>query len=145
QSAAWTARVLTGLAEQFQRQGDRNLDTFLRSIRMISGVSGGSVGTMFFVNAIQPPGSAVRTSFTNVVQEAEESGLAEVVWGMTYPDLAHAFFPWLRSDLLLDRGHALEETWVKAANKYHKKGSSLGKGLLEWNRGVEEGWRPATI
>jgi hypothetical protein len=144
QSAAWTAKVLSGLAGQFEKQGERNLDKFLRSIRLISGVSGGSVGTMFFVNAIQPPGSTTRPSFAEVVREAEESGLSEVVWGMAYPDLLHAFFPWLRRDLLLDRGHALEETWVKAAARSHPS-SSLAGSLLEWNRGVEEGWRPATI
>ena len=144
QSAAWTARVLSGLAELFQKQGDGNLDKFLRSIRLISGVSGGSVGTMFFVNAIKPSGSTVRMSFADVVREAEESGLSEVVWGMTYPDLVHAFFPWLRQDLLLDRGHTLEETWVKAATT-SRSSPSLARSLLEWNRGVEEGWRPATI
>ena len=52
-------------------------------------------------------------------------------------------FPWLRRDLPLDRGHALEETWIKAARLH--PGSSLAGSLLEWNRGVEEGWRPATI
>jgi hypothetical protein len=144
QSAAWTARVLSGLAEQFEKKGERNLDRFLHSIRLISSVSGGSVGTMFFVNAIQPPGATTRQSFAEVVRESEESGLSEVVWGMAYPDLLHAFFPWLRRDLLLDRGHALEETWVKAAASSHPS-SSLADGLLEWNRGVEEGWRPATI
>jgi hypothetical protein len=72
QSAAWTARVLSGLAEQFERQGQGNLDRFLHSIRLISGVSGGSVGTMFFVNAIQPPGATTRQSFAEVVREAED-------------------------------------------------------------------------
>jgi len=144
QSAAWTARVLSGLADMFQKQSDRNLDKFLRSIRLISGVSGGSVGTMFFVNAIEPSGSTATISFANVLREAEESGLSEVVWGMTYPDLAHAFFPWLRQDLLLDRGHTLEETWVRAAERSHPT-PSLAGSLLEWNRGAEEGWRPATI
>ena len=143
QSAAWTARVLSGLAEEFQKLGGPNLEKFLRSIRLISGVSGGSVGAMFFVNEIQPPGSTTPMSFSNVVQEAEESGLAEVVWGMAYPDLGHAFLPWFRRDLLLDRGHVLEETWVKSARDHGSP--SLAKGLLEWNRGVVEGWRPATI
>jgi len=98
---------------------------------------------MFFVNEIQPPGSLTRMSFRNVVEEVEDSGLEEVVWGMAYPDLAHAFLPWLRRDLLLDRGHALEETWVKSAQNHGSP--CLRRGLLEWNRGVIEGWRPATI
>jgi hypothetical protein len=143
QSAAWTARALSGLAEKFQKAGEPNLQKFLQSIRLISGVSGGSVGTMFFVNEIQPPGSPKAMSFQRVVAEAEDSGLEEVVWGMAYPDLAHAFLPWLRRDFLLDRGHTLEETWVRSAREHGSP--SLATGLLEWNRGVAEGWRPATI
>jgi hypothetical protein len=140
QSAAWTARVLTGLAESLTPDKRQR---FLESIRLISGVSGGSVGTMFFVNQIRPPDSGQSISFTDVVDEAEESGLEEVVWGMTYPDLGHAFFPWGRHDLLLDRGHALEEAWIKTARNH--KSPPLDASLLDWNRGVMEGWRPATI
>jgi hypothetical protein len=143
QSAAWTAQVLSGLAEKFQEAGDENLRKFLESIRLISGVSGGSVGTMFFVNEIQRPGSPREMKFENVVAEAEDSGLEEVVWGMAYPDLFHAFLPWVRSDLFLDRGHALERSWIRSARKHGSP--SLKKGLLKWRRGVIEGWRPATI
>jgi hypothetical protein len=45
QAAAWTARVLTGLQEQ--------LPEFSNSIAALSAVSGGAVGTMFFVNQYQ--------------------------------------------------------------------------------------------
>jgi hypothetical protein len=143
QSAAWTARVLSGLAEKFQKAGDANLQKFLESIRLISGVSGGSVGTMFFVNEIQPPDSPKGMSFQRVIAEVEDSGLEEVVWGMAYPDLFHAFFPWARRNLLLDRGGTLERRWIRSARKLGSP--SLKKGLLKWRRGVIEGWRPATI
>lgn len=141
QSAAWTARVLTGLAEKFESQG--NLQKFLESIRLISGVSGGSVGTMFFVNEIRSPDSGHSMSLKKIVEEAEDSGLEEVVWGLTYPDLGHACFPFLRNNLFLDRGHTLEEAWIKSAREHNSP--PLDAGLLEWNRGVIEGWRPATI
>ncbi|MGH7139410.1 MAG: hypothetical protein ACREHD_27005 [Pirellulales bacterium] len=42
QSSAWTARVLTGLDELYGAD-------FTRSIGVVSGVSGGSVGTMFYL------------------------------------------------------------------------------------------------
>ena len=140
QSAAWTARVLTGLVEAFPPDKRQQ---FLESIRLISGVSGGSVGTMFFVNEIRSPDSGQSMSLKNVVEEAEESGLEEVVWGLTYPDLRHAFAPWFRHDLLLDRGHALEEAWIKTAQNH--KSPHLNASLFDWHRGVIDGWRPATI
>ena len=142
QSAAWTAKVFTGLTESIPPE---NRQRFLECIRLISGVSGGSVGTMFFVNEINGPNAAQSMSlkFKDIVQEAEESGLEEVVWGLTYPDLGHAFAPWARHDLLLDRGHALEERWAKTAHEHHSP--DLRASLLEWNQGVMQGWRPATI
>jgi hypothetical protein len=148
QSAAWTAQVLAGLAQQFQgrgeqeQRGDADLRKFLCSIRLISGVSGGSVGTMFFANALEPPGRVM--NFDHVVEEAENSSLSEVVWGLAYPDLAHALFPFARTDLILDRGHTLEEAWIKTAGTKGTNGS-IKEGLLEWNKSVQEGWRPAII
>jgi hypothetical protein len=49
QAAAWTARVLTGLEEMCA-------ETFTRSLKLLSGVSGGSVGIMYFVTAYQLEG-----------------------------------------------------------------------------------------
>jgi hypothetical protein len=140
QSAAWTARVLAGLTESMPPE---NQQRFLECIRLISGVSGGSVGTMFFVNEISGPNAGQSMQFKEIVQEAEESGLEEVVWGLAYPDLGHAFLPLARHDLLLDRGHALEEVWAKTAEEHHSP--DLRDSLLKWNQGVMEGWRPATI
>lgn len=140
QSAAWTAQVLAGLTESFAPENRQRL---LESIRLISGVSGGSVGAMFFVNEIRAPDSGESMQFRDIVEEAEESGLEEVVWGLTYPDLGHAFAPWLRHDFLRDRGYALEELWIRTARNHHSP--PLEAGFLEWNRGIMDGWRPATI
>ena len=141
QSAAWTAKVLAGLTESFATRDQQQ--RFLESIRLISGVSGGSVGTMFFVNEIRSPDSGESMSCENVVAEAEETGLEEVVWGMTYPDFWHAVAPFAWRNRLLDRSHALEEAWIKTAQKHESP--PLDASLLEWNRGVSQGWRPATI
>jgi hypothetical protein len=140
QSAAWTAKVLAGLTESMPAE---NRQRFLECIRLISGVSGGSVGTMFFVNEIRDPKSGQSMQLEKIVEEAEESGLEEVVWGLTYPDLWHAFAPWTRDDLSLDRGHALEEKWAKTALDHESP--NLRESLLKWNDGVMNGWRPATI
>jgi hypothetical protein len=49
QAAGWTVRVLTGLQEEFG-------PAFTQSIGLISAVSGGSVGTMFFLDRFTPDG-----------------------------------------------------------------------------------------
>ena len=57
QASAWTARVLTGLEEACQPdQLDCDQD-FGKSIRLISSVSGGSVGTMYFMNEYEEDGT----------------------------------------------------------------------------------------
>jgi hypothetical protein len=48
QAAAWAAQVLAGLEEACREEGcGREFD---EEVRLISSVSGGSVGTMYFVN-----------------------------------------------------------------------------------------------
>ena len=91
---------------------------------------------MFFVNEIRGPDAGKSMPFADIVAEAEESGLEEVVWGLTYPDLGHAFLPVVRHDLLLDRGHALEESWIKTAQTH--KSPSLRRrfaGMESWSNG----------
>src|SRR6202008_4868479 len=51
QAAAWSARVLTGIEEGCRSGGDCGGRSFARSVRVISAVSGGSVGAMYFANA----------------------------------------------------------------------------------------------
>jgi hypothetical protein len=48
QASAWAATALTGIQERWPE--------FRQSVRLISGVSGGSVGTMFFVAALTKDG-----------------------------------------------------------------------------------------
>jgi predicted acylesterase/phospholipase RssA len=117
QAAAWTARVVAGL------QQDIGID-FSRSLRLISGVSGGSVGALFIAarydNGALPP---VGPDLDQVVLDAEASGLDDVAWGLVYPDLFWSAFPVLKGvylwppallqgrNLTSDRGMALENAW----------------------------------
>jgi Patatin-like phospholipase len=128
QAAAWTARVLTGL-EQAAR-GEFG-DLFGRSIRMISSVSGGGVGAMYFVNQYED--GRLPLDLQPVLKQAEASSLDDVAWGVAYPDLLHVFLPVFR----IDRGQALEWAWTRAGG--------VAAVLGRWRQDVWEARRPAII
>lgn len=135
QAAAWTARVLTGLQQQ--------LPEFANSIAALSAVSGGAVGTMFFVNQHQigykANGFPTKPD-TDIVEQAEASSLDDVAWALVYSDFFRIFFPYLRrstEESVLDRGWALEQTWRNRGN--------IQASLSNWREGVLDGWRPAVL
>jgi Patatin-like phospholipase len=142
QSAAWTARVLTGLELACRNSPDCGGRSFGRSIRLISAVSGGSVGTMYFANAYGSDGDLPSDidGLNEVVRLAERSSLDGVAWGMIYPDFLRTAFPFF-SQLsffgMKDRGTALEFEW--------QRGTRLNVMLSDWRRDVGEGKRPATV
>src|SRR5580704_13205998 len=105
QSAAWTSRVLCGL------RADKDLGNFQHSVLAISGVSGGSVGAMFYLRCVEagPQDESPATW-------AQNSSLEAIAWGLTHPDLRRIFLPgpetsWSRAD----RGWALERSLLKSA------------------------------
>jgi hypothetical protein len=127
-AAAWTARVLTGVEEAARAQfGDR----FARSVRMISSVSGGGVGAMYFVNQYQD--GRLPVDLEPVVKQAEASSLDDVAWGLAYPDLLHVFLPVFK----IDRGQALEWAWTRDGGVAALLGS--------WRDDVWNASRPAII
>jgi Patatin-like phospholipase len=105
QAAAWTSQVLCEL------RGDPNLQ-FADKVLAVSGVSGGSVGTMFYLRCLESP---VPTDMTGA-KAARESSLEAVAWGLAHPDLRRAVLP---VNILLwpgaDRGWALERALRKNA------------------------------
>jgi hypothetical protein len=111
QAAAWTARVLVGLHERYG-------DSFMRSIRLISAVSGGSVGAMFALDA-WPPDSSSQWRYSDdsplpaddsVCGRAMASSLEATAWGLVFPDLLRILAPLLVSRMD-DRGARIEEAW----------------------------------
>jgi hypothetical protein len=104
QAAAWTSEVLCGL----RREIGPALET---SVLAISGVSGGSVGTMFYLRCLEsPPGDMLGA------EAARNSSLEAIAWGLAHPDLRRAVFPrdffgWPGDD----RGWALERALRKNA------------------------------
>ncbi len=142
QAAGWTARVLTGLQQQCPLEPQR---TFADSIAAISAVSGGAVGTIFFVNRYDTKGAspgfhAGPAELDGIIAQAETSALSEVAWAVAYVDPPRLFFPYLRiseAQMTLDRGFVLEQTWREAG--------SVTASLSEWRDGVTLGFRPAVI
>jgi hypothetical protein len=104
QAAGWTVQVLNGLQEELG-------PSFTQAIGLISSVSGGAVGTMFFLDKFDkqgfPPEDTLKTIFNN----ATEDCLDAVGWGLAYPDLVRIWFPPLAGDKCNDRGYAIEDNW----------------------------------
>jgi hypothetical protein len=111
QASAWTARALVGLHELYG-------ESFMRFVRLVSAVSGGSVGAMYVLDAWPPDGSpqwrypagASLPEEDSVCGRAMASSLEATAWGIAFPDLLRILSPWLvsRTD---DRGARIEEAW----------------------------------
>jgi len=133
-AAAWTTRVLTGLEES-------NPGVFGDSVRLISAVSGGSVGAMYFVSEyVSGTGLPSDTATLEKADaRSEASSLDDIAWGLVYPDFLRVFAPFFKH---LDRGEALEAALTRELpNRTHH----LSSPLAEWREGVLEGWRPAVV
>ena len=166
QANAWTVRVLTGL-QSFLPKGQ-----FADSVTLVSSVSGGATGALFFLSQYHGGSDAAHGGFTPEVackkvskdlsvdrclmDIAERPGLDDVAWALAYRDVPRVVFPYfagtagrlfatfriglLKLDqeegLYLDRGRMLERSWAE-------RGIS-GK-LSDWQNGLTEGWRPASI
>ncbi|HEY6969477.1 MAG TPA: pentapeptide repeat-containing protein [Candidatus Angelobacter sp.] len=144
QAAAWAAQVLTGLQEQVRGISAEKPINFADSIAVISGVSGGAVGTMFFVNRYKAGPSehgfqVPDNQLSEIVKDAETPALDDVAWALAYPDFWRVFLPYFKTenDRLVDRGLALQDRWSKRGD--------IRATLNEWRQGVEDGWRPAVI
>lgn len=148
QASSWTAQVLAGLQLK-SAEWDQHQAPFANSIALISSVSGGAVGTMFFMDNYGPGTTSVqragfqlansKSNENNLVDLASASSLDDVAWSLVYRDLPQIIFPYGRSgeDLLLDRGRMLELSWQNRAKIF--------ADLSNWRTGVKDGWRPAVI
>ena len=139
QAATWTAQVLAGLEEQSRIW---KTPSFADSVALISSVSGGATGAMFYLNLYHPD-RGVRfdeEGLKRLTQVTSESSLDDIAWAMVYRDFPRIFFPYMNrssEDKLLDRGYMLEESWRNRGN--------IQANLSNWRLGVKQGHRPATI
>jgi hypothetical protein len=109
-AAGWTAQVLTQLHIQYP--------DFAKELRLISGVSGGSVGAAHYVNSaseIRNLDGKIQQALNEVVEDAMTSSLASTSYGVAFPDFRRAIFPfWLDEEF--DRARLLEKDWRRIGN-----------------------------
>jgi hypothetical protein len=132
-TALWTDRVLAGL-EQEVGEG------FIPSIGLVSGVSGGSVGTLYFLDALaEPDGTPLRDRLERAVASAASPSLPEAVWGLVYPDFWRILpGPWFRWKAVDDRGEALERAWERHLRWPQAR-------LSDWRAAIRAGRLPVPV
>ncbi len=134
-ASLWTTRVLTALQESVG-------DDFIRSVRVISSVSGGSAGTIFYLDAFTEDGFPPPSEAEEVMKASSEPSLPSLGWGIAYLDIWRGLLPVLYSaglrDPLEDRSWALEEIWRTRLESPQQR-------LSDWSAAVGAGWLPAAI
>ena len=120
----WTTVVLEELKKKLGPD-------FQRSIRLMTGASGGMVGAAYFVASVEENAAADGKVKDKLRDESGLDSLAPVVRQLVFGDLPGTFFP-LRQQY--DRGIALEDQWT-----------TLQKSFAELKDGEEAGWRPSLI
>ena len=126
-AAGWTAEVLTRLHEE--------VPDFSRSLRIVSSVSGGSVGTMYFVGAFAGPDGPPPQTLEDIRRLAVRSSLNSVAWGFSYPDLWRTFWPFV-PESATDRARTLELAWARGW-------PARAHTLAQWRDDAANGRRPA--
>lgn len=126
-AAGWTAQVLTGLHEE--------VPDFSSSLRLLSTVSGGSVGAMYFVGAFAGLEGPPAKDLPVIRELALRSSLNNVGWAFTYPDLWRTFWP-LVPESATDRSWAIEQAWGRGW-------SARSDTLAKWRDDTAAGRRPA--
>ena len=105
QASVWTARVLRHLTD--------DVAGFRERVRLISSVSGGSVGTMFYLNDEVRRAEGPHSATPTAIQNAERSALDAIAFGIAFRDLWRPFFSWIGSTAIQDRGYFLERSWAR--------------------------------
>ena len=111
-AAGWTAQVLTKLHSEYPN--------FARELRLISAVSGGSVGAAHYVNSVSEiltltDDKQRETLLQEVADDAMKSSLASTSYGLAFPDFRRVIFPFF-VDEEFDRARLLEKDWRRIAN-----------------------------
>jgi hypothetical protein len=129
----WTDHVLARL----EREVGEDL---ISSVALVSGVSGGSVGTLHFMDALaKPDGSSLRSRLELAEENVARPSLPEAVWGLVYPDFWRTLpGPWFRWKGVDDRGEALERAWSRRLR--HPEAT-----LADWREEIRAGRLPVPI
>jgi len=141
QSAAWTTSVLDQLGKRLKADSGGAYD-LPHSIRLISGVSGGSVGGMFYAECFNES----EPDFSHSFQAACSSALGPTIRGLLRQDLWRGLMPFLVTDICNDRGRVLERQWCKSFDNKFKPNAKLADATLSaWGADARSLKRPALI
>lgn len=140
QAGAWTDQVLSGL--ETLSNDWKTPYRFHECLTLVSSVSGGATGSMYFLNLYGPDANATfhGENLTSMQNAVELSSLDDIGWALALRDFTRLFLPYgnyFSNNKLLDRGDMLEQTWRKRGN--------INAALSDWRVGVKEGFRPAVI
>ncbi len=127
QAAGWTAKVLTGLQEMLG-------ESFTRAIGLISSVSGGSVGAMYFLDRFNDEGVAKSEQLEDIFSASTADSLGATGWGLAYPDMWRIVgMPYLKTKPR-DRGDAIMNDWksemIHPSSTLNSWSTLIKKGLL---------------
>ena len=133
QASGWMTQVLAGLQDRDLGIGE----DFTKAIGLISSTSGGSVGSMFYLDQFENGVLSNQglkkdeNKLLKVVKNSTDDWLNSVGWGLAFPDLFRAIglpfvLNWFSEDhKYLDRGYALEKNWEKTLTVGGKKPPTL--------------------
>ena len=130
QASAWTTEVLTQLGDRITVQ--HGYYSFRDSLVLLSGVSGGSVGSMYYADTYTTGGP----NSDKVRDNSRSSSLRQASWGLAYPDLWRGVFPYV-APRYKDRGWALETTFRQRLTN--------DPTLESWSERLAQGAMPAVI
>ncbi|WP_138505567.1 patatin-like phospholipase family protein [Nostoc sp. PA-18-2419] len=139
QAAGWTVEVLAGLQELLGK-------SFTKAIGLISSVSGGSVGSMYYLDHFNKDGFLEEEKQTqkgitnNSFSAATRDSLDAVGWGFAYLDIWRFIgFPFLIRPKF-DRGTAVEIDW-----QAELKEPRNSKTLASWRKQIFDGEIPIPV
>lgn len=146
QATGWTVKVLTGLQELLG-------PSFTLATGLISSVSGGSVGTMYYLDYLhhlnlnskdsnqscscQNLKNFDKTSQDDIFERATSDSLGAVGWGLAYPDFFR-FFGFPAFTPTINRGWAIESYWKQQMKK-------PDSSLSTWREEIEKGNLPIPV
>lgn len=147
-ASAWTGKVLTGLHERYR-------DRFASRLKLISAVSGGAVGAMFYLDhfphlvyAASPPTAQEQLSIKEdkfyslldqTFRRSSTSSLESLAWGAAFPDTARLLLGnWIQED----RGMVQERRWLR---RMDIEGDDYGATLFRWKEQAQSALLPYVV
>lgn len=142
QSAGWTTQVLTRLHAHRDFGPD-----FIQSIGLLSTVSGGSVGGLYFLDRLEALQAAPDEATAERLRREIRTGstgnsLPATAWGLAFPDFLRVMgLGFLIPNEFIDRGWALEQAFKSRLDERHRD----ARLLADWRPAILEGRLPTPV